>query len=120
MSQNKILEIEPNEWTDSRISGYRIVEREAEYGNIKQRWLIRESELRKKSSIQQVNKQVEKQKEKAESSLRQLSRQEFACKADALKAIEKLSNSWKYHQIKEIEFTEKPEYTKAGRPKKST
>jgi len=42
--------------------------------------------LRKKSSIKQVNKQVEKQKEKAESSLSQLSRQEFACEADALKA----------------------------------
>lgn len=119
-AQNKILEIEPEEWINSQKSGYKIAERESEYGNIKQRWLIIESEERKKSSIRQVSKQVEKQKEKAESALRQLSRQEFACEADALKAIEKLSNSWKYHQIKEIEFSEKSEYTKAGRPKKST
>ena len=99
-AQNKILEIEQNEWIDSRISGYKIASREGEYGNIKQRWLIIESELRKKSSIQQVNKQVEKQKEKAESALSQLSRQEFACEADALKAIERLSNCNRSQDVK--------------------
>ncbi|MEH2195435.1 MAG: hypothetical protein V7K98_22725 [Nostoc sp.] len=49
-----------------------------------------------------------------------LSRQEFACQPDAKTAIEKLSKSWKYHQIKEIEYIEKPEYKTAGRPNKLT
>ena len=119
-AQNKILDIPENEWRESQTSGYKIAARESEYGKIKQRWLIIESEERKKSSIQQVKKQVEKQQEKAQASLRKLSRQEFACQADAKIAIEKLSSSWKYHQIKEIEYSEKPEYTKAGRPSKST
>jgi transposase len=119
-AQNKILDLEPKEWTDSQKSGYKIAEREGEYGNIKQRWLIRESELRKKSSIKQVNKQVEKQKEKALSALRKLSRQEFVCEPDAKIAIERLSNSWKYHQIKEIECREKSDHKKAGTPSKST
>jgi len=119
-AQNKILEIEPNEWIDSEISGYKIASREGGYKNIKQRWLIIESELRKKSSIRQIDKQVKKQKEKAETALRQLSRQEFACQPDATLAIEKLSSSWKYHQIAEIEYSEKLEYIKVGRPKKST
>ena len=117
-AQNKILDIKENEWKDSQISGYKIAARESKYAQIKQRWLIRESEERKKSSIKQVNKQVEKQKEKAEASLRKLSRQEFACQPDAKMAIEKLSNSWKYHQIKEIEYSEKPEHKKVGRPSK--
>jgi transposase len=120
LAQNKILEIEPHEWIDSQKVGYKIAEREAEYGNIKQRWLIIESEERKKSSLKQVDKQVEKQKERAEVGLRKLSRQEFACQPDAKIAVEKLSNSWKYHQIKEIEYTEKPEHKKAGRPSKLT
>jgi len=64
------------------------------------------------ASIKQVNKQVEKQKEKAELALRQLSRQEFACETDALKAIERLSNSWKYHQIKEIKYSENQSISK--------
>ncbi|HLO42802.1 MAG TPA: IS1634 family transposase, partial [Leadbetterella sp.] len=85
---------------------------------IKQRWIIVESELRKKSSIEQVDKQVKKQLEKAEAALRKLSKQQFACQADAKIAIEKLSKSWKYHQIKEIEYIEKAEYKTAGRPNK--
>ncbi|MDM3848139.1 MAG: IS1634 family transposase [Aphanizomenon gracile PMC638.10] len=94
--------------------------KESEYADIKQRWIIVESELRKKSSIQQVEKQVKKQESKAKAALSQLSRQEFACQADAKVAIEKLSKSWKYHQIKEIEYLKKSEYKTAGRPSKLT
>lgn len=87
LAQEKFLNIADNEWTDSEISGYKMVEKSSDYGEIKQRWLIVESEARKKSSIEQVNKQVEKQKEKAETSLRKLSKQEFACEPDAQMAI---------------------------------
>jgi transposase len=117
-ARNKILDIKESEWKDSQIQGYKIAEKESEYGGIKQRWIIVESELRKKSSIQQVEKQVKKQLEKAEAALSKLSRQEFACQPDAKIAIEKLSNSWKYQQIKEIEYREKAEYKTAGRPNK--
>lgn len=47
-AQKKILEIEVNEWRDSKIPGYKIASRESEYRNIKQRWWIIESEARKK------------------------------------------------------------------------
>lgn len=117
-AQNKILDIKESEWKNSQIKGYRIAVRESEYAGIKQRWIIVESELRKKSSIQQVDRQVKKQLEKAEAALRKLSKQEFACQPDAKIAIEKLSKSWKYHQIKEIEYMEKAEYKTAGRPNK--
>lgn len=119
-AQNKILEIEASEWRDSKIAGYKIASRESEYGNIFQRWLIIESEARKKSSIKQVERVVEKQREKAEAALRQLSRQQFACQPDAEIAISKLSNSWKYHQIKEVEYIEKTEHKTVGRPSKAT
>jgi len=119
-AQIKILDIKPEQWEKSQISGYKIAEKESNYGEIKQRWLIIESEARKESSIQQVNKQVEKQKEKSEALLRKLYRQEFACQPDAKIAIERLSNSLKYHEIKDIEYFEKASYTKSGRPSKST
>ncbi len=51
-AQNKILDIQE----ESQSSGYKIAARESEYGQINQRWLIIESEQRKKSSIQQVKK----------------------------------------------------------------
>jgi transposase len=119
-AQNKIVDIKESEWVDSQILGYKIAAKESEYGGIKQRWIIVESELRKKSSIQLLEKQVKKQESKAKASLSKLSKQEFACQTDAKIAIGKLSNSWKYHQIKEIEYIEKPEYKTAGRPNKLT
>lgn len=119
-AQNKILDIKESEWKDSQKLGYKIAAKESEYGGIKQRWIIVESELRKKSSIQQVENQVKKQELKAKALLSKLSRQEFACQPDAKTAIEKLSQSWKYHQIKEIEYIDKPEYKTAGRPNKLT
>jgi transposase len=106
-AQTKILEIEEKEWKVSRIKGYKIAKRESEYGTIKQRWLVIESEARKRASLQKLEKQIEKQEEKTESMLRKLYRQNFACQADAESAIEKLSESWKYHRIKEIECQEK-------------
>ncbi|MEG4812202.1 IS1634 family transposase [Microcoleus sp. F8-D3] len=87
IAPEKSLNIEDDQWTDSEISGYKMVEKESDYGEIKQRWLIVESEARKKSSIKQVNKQVEKQKEKASTSLRKLSKQTFACEPDAKMAL---------------------------------
>ena len=117
-AQNKILDIKETEWKKSQKKGYRIAAKESEYAGIKQRWIIIESELRKKSGIKQVDKQIKKQLEKAEVALRKLSKQEFACKPDAKTAIEKLSKSWKYHQIQEIEYIEKAEYKTAGRPNK--
>ncbi len=68
---------------------------------------IIESETRKQATIKKIDKQVEKQLENALASLRKLSKQEFACIADAEIAIKMLSDSWKYHQIKEIKCQEK-------------
>ncbi|NQE38213.1 hypothetical protein E5S67_05998 [Microcoleus sp. IPMA8] len=117
-AQDKILNIEAHQWTDSEISGYKMVEKESDYGEVKQRWLIVESEARKKSSIEQVNKQVEKQKEKASTSLRKLSQQNFACEPDAKMALEKLSNSFKYHKINNIQYQKTAEYEQSCRPSK--
>lgn len=118
LAQDKILNIEDDQWTDSEISGYKMVEKSSDYGEIKQRWLIVESEARKKSSIEQVNKQVEKQKAKASTAIRKLSKQNFACEPDAKMDLEKLSNSFKYHKINNIQYQKKAEYEQSGRPSK--
>jgi transposase len=69
--------------------------------------LIVESEVRKTASIKQINKQVKKQLKNVKVALRELSRQKFACQADAETAINQLSDSWKYHKITEIKCREK-------------
>ncbi len=107
-AQNKIGNIEDSDWEDSQIKGYKIATRSGEYANIKQRWLVIESEMRKQADIKKIVKEVEKQLESAKASLRKLSIQKFACIADAEMAIKKLSCSWKYHQITEIKCQAKP------------
>lgn len=106
-AQNKIVEIEEEEWEQSQIKGYRIATKSSEYANIKQRWLVVESEARKKAALKKISEQVEKQLENAKASLRKLLKQEYACIADAEIGIKMLSDSWKYHEIKEIKCTEK-------------
>ena len=106
-AQKKIVEIEEEEWVVSEIKGYRIAKKSSEYANIKQRWLVVESEARKKAAIKKILQEVEKQLENAKAALRKLWKQEYACIADAEMGIKILSESWKYHQIKEIKCTEK-------------
>ena len=106
-AKEKIIEIAEEEWKSSGIKGYKIATRESEYGGVKQRWLIIESEARKAASIKQIEKGVEKQELKMKAALRKLSRQEFACQEDAETAIKMLSDAGKYHQIKEIKCEEK-------------
>lgn len=106
-AKNKLENIEDNDWKESKLKGYKIAETSSEYGGIKQRWLVIESEARRQSAIKKIDQQVEKQLENAKVSLRKLSKQEFACIADAEIAIKMLSDSWKYHEIKEIKWQEK-------------
>ncbi len=107
-AQDKICNIEESEWKDSQIKGYKIATRTSEYANIKQRWLVIESEIRKQADLKKIVKRVEKQLESEKATLRKLSTQNFACIPDAEAAIKKLSDSWKYHQITEIKPQEKP------------
>ncbi len=107
-ARQKISDIEDKDWESAQIKGYEIAAITSEYANIKQRWIVVESDLRKQAALKKIAQQVEKQLESASDSLRKLFRQEFACIADAEIARKRLSDTWKYHQITEIECREKP------------
>lgn len=114
-----LLTIEPDEWINTSQEGYRIAERNSQYAGVKQRWLIVESEPRKKSDILQLHKKVAKQQQQLEVKLRQLSSLTFACEPDAQQAVEKFASSLKYHSLQSIKFIEQAHYQKSGRPRKS-
>jgi transposase len=119
-AQNKICAVEDSAWEENQIKGYKIAALSSEYANIKQRWLVIESEIRKQAALKKITEQVEKKLKSAQASLRQLSGQEFACIADAEMAIKRLSESWKYHQITKIESREKPAKKPTFKPKISS
>ncbi|MEG4472183.1 IS1634 family transposase, partial [Microcoleus sp. AT9_B5] len=115
-AREKISAISDKDWESAPIKGYKIAATTSEYANIKQRWIVVESDIRKQAAIKKIDREVEKQLESASFSLRKLFKQEFACIADAEIAIKRLSDTWKYHQIAEIECREKPAKKLTGKP----
>ncbi|MEO1376380.1 MAG: IS1634 family transposase [Cyanobacteria bacterium J06635_10] len=77
------------------------------YASIKQRWLIVESEARKKSDLRQLEKRIHKSEISATSQLKKLQIEQFNCYEDAIKAALKLSKKFKYHHLDNINFNEK-------------
>lgn len=92
----------------STSAGYRWSQHQSHYGGIEQRWLVVESKERQESDLKRLEKNLDKVQAEATRQLLQLSRQSFACVADALKAANKLSKKLKYHQLVAIDTQEMP------------
>lgn len=111
--------MEDEVFVESQIPGYRIASCGCDYGGVRQRWLIIESEKRRDSDFQQLDRRLKKQLKIATSELKSLMKQDFACVADAKQAADKLSRSWKYHCLESVEIETHPHYNQAGRPSKN-
>lgn len=112
------------EWVEStselqsgQLPGYTTAESMSEYGGIKQRWILVESEARRKSDLKKLDKKLEKIQQNCHQQLLVLAGQDFACVADAVAAAEKLSSQMKWHELRDIQTREKPYYAKRGKPK---
>ncbi len=118
-STQELLTLDSSIFQDSEITGYRLAEVGNYYGNIKQRWLIVESEARRLSDLKQLEKRVGKHLTSAQSQLKRLSQQQFACEADALKAANRLEAQLAFHQLDGLQIILESSYAQAGRPSKS-
>jgi len=101
----------------SKLRGYATVELMSEYGGVRQRWILVESQERRKSDNKKLDKKLEQIQQNCHQELQALSGQDFACVADAIAAAEKLSANMKWHQLSNIQTVEKPHYAKRGKPK---
>lgn len=104
----------------SALAGYRIAEVGSIYGGIRQRWLVVESGQRQGSGLKALEKRLDKATQRIPTQLDQLSRQLFACQADAQQVIEQFEKTLKQpHVTTQIEIVEKPHYDTAGRSAKT-
>lgn len=110
---NKIVELKP-----STVEGYKLAESSSEYGTVPQRWVLIESEQRRKSDLKRLAKKIEQYHQQSSQELKKLSTQEFACIADAIGAAQKLSQKMTWHELSDIQTVEKPHYGKPGKPSK--
>lgn len=106
-------------FVESETPGYRIASCCCDYGAVPQRWLVIESEKRRDSDFKRLEKQLIKQLKIANSELKSLMRQDFACVADAQQAADKLSRSWKYHCLESVQIESFAHYSQPGRPTKN-
>lgn len=105
-AQSLISTLPESEFLDSNLPGYRFVSKTVTYAEIEQRWLVVQSQDRRKSDLRKLSQKIIKAESKAVQELRKLSQDKFACEADAIQALSKLSKQFKYHQIPESKLTE--------------
>lgn len=84
---------------ESKFKGYITVESVSEYGGIRQRWILVDSQARRKSDIKKLDKKHEQVQQNCHQDLQVLARQDFACIADAIAVAEKLLTKMKWHQL---------------------
>jgi len=73
------------------LPGYRGLEVEADYGGVRQRWLLVESEERAREEEGGLRRRVARAEGEAEKALGRLLSRSFACEADARRALEEAS-----------------------------
>lgn len=102
-----VSQVPDSEFIKSQIEGYSFTVKRSNYGTIEQRWLVVESEARKKSDLRKLEKRIQKLEESAVLQLKKLQKEEFNCREDASKAVAKLSQQFKYHDIAQISINQK-------------
>jgi transposase len=102
-AQLLVSETPESEFIDSELLGYSFAAKRSNYGGIEQRWLVVQSQERKESDLRKLSQKIIKDLGKTKSALKKISSEKFACEADAMKELSKLSKQFKYHQLEKIE-----------------
>ena len=114
-----IEDIDESAFRPAQRDGYRIAEVGCAYGGVKQRWVVVESSQRQASDLTQWDKRFANATQRKQTELDRLSRQPFACEADAQQALERFEKTLKYHRITDSGVVEQPHYDHPGRPAKT-
>lgn len=107
LAKQILLEIEDKDLIQSEITGYSYIVKSSHYAGIEQRWLIVESQERKKADSKQLMRRVQQAQINAHQKLTKLCNEEFACHRDAKKAALHLSEQLKYHCLTAIKISKK-------------
>lgn len=111
--------IHENAFVSSSLPGYHIASCCNFYAGILQRWIVVESQVRKQADLKQLEKRLSKQLTKAQTELKQLSQQQFACEKDAELAAQWMNSKLPLHQLVDIKIVEILQHKGRGRPRKN-
>jgi len=82
------------------------VERESNYGGIKQRWLVVKSEARTQSDLVSGEKKIAKEYESTQKKLTKLFKKKYSSYTEAELSLKQIKSSLKYHLISDLEIIE--------------
>lgn len=88
------------------LDGYKWKEEIVNYGGIKQIWLVVESEKRKNSDLEKLEKKLKKEKEKVEKLLKELKKENFETPEQARYKLKGINKKLKLFGIQEINLIE--------------
>jgi transposase len=111
----------PREAWTPLLPGYRGLEVEADYGGVRQRWPLVESEARAREEEEGLRRRVARAEGEAEKALGRLLSRRFACEADARRALavdEEASGKLPYHRLVYLGVQEERRRGRVGRPRK--
>ena len=115
--QDAVSQLASEQFITTDLEGYRLTSLESEYGGVKQRWIVVDSEQKKALDLKQLTKKTEKATAQAQRQLEQLQRQEFACREDALTALSRWEKSLEWHLLQDLTVVEKCHYGHRGKPR---
>ena len=98
-AQFYVREIPESEFIKTDREGYKAVEKESNYAGIKQKWIIIESQARKKSDLKQLSKKILKDEEKANGLLTSLSQKKYENRTEIKAIFNCEQKKLKYHDL---------------------
>lgn len=88
------------------LDGYKWKEEIVNYGGVQQIWLIVESQKRKESDLEKLEKKLNKEKDKVEKLLKELKKENFATTEQAQYKLKAINKKLKLFEIKEVKLIE--------------
>ena len=110
-AKNLVSTVKNSEFKNSEISGYSWVERESNYGEIPQRWLVVKSDARTKSDLTSLKKKITKESESIGKKLTLLSQKSFKSETEAELNLKLIQAKLKFHSIDEIQINQNQDKT---------
>ena len=98
-AQFYVRETPESELIETDREGYKAVEKESNYGGIKQKWIIIESATRKEADLKKLAKKILKDEEKAKALLTSLSRRNYENRAEIKALFDCEQKQLKYHNL---------------------
>lgn len=110
-AKKEVETLKEKELKASEQEGYRYKEKRVNHHGIEQRWQIIESEARKKSDLEKLNKKIQKEQDKIEKKLRNWQNKGQDSLEELQVEVKQFRRQLKYHKLDKIRYSQKQNTT---------